>query len=153
MLSLHANVYALPAGAAKGPRRKLRGLELPTLVGAEGGPPLFLQVMPATFERVQAALASMPRCDCEPDGFFLLTGHTPEGDFWRLNGHMQEYQPEGAHEPRMHRVELNGECPVEALQGVLRTMGWPEAEVVFELVQEGVTLTEKTFLDWASAGE
>ncbi|QDT68026.1 Transposase IS200 like protein [Planctomycetes bacterium MalM25] len=150
MLSLHANVYAHPEGAATGPRRELRGLPLPTLVGPGGGPPPFLQVLPVTFEQMQAALAELPRCDCEPDGFFLLTGHTPEGVFWRLNGHMQEYQPEDADGPSMHRIELNGECPVASLDAVLRTIGWPKAQLAFELVREGVTLIEADFREYAS---
>lgn len=151
MLSLQANVYALPASAIAGPRRTIRGQELPTLAGESGGPPLFLEVLPVTFETMQQQLMEMPRCDCEPDGFFLLTGNTEDGTFWRLNGHMQEYQPEGTDEPRMHRTELSGECPDGFLDMVLRTMGWPEAELAFELVQEGATLREEDFRRYATA--
>jgi hypothetical protein len=99
---------------------------------------------------------ALPRCDCEPDGFFLLTGHTADGPpsqqtFWRLNGHMHEFQADVDPEPRMHRIELSGECPAESFDAVLRTVGWPAVEVVFELVQEGVTLREADFRKWASA--
>ena len=150
MLSLHANVYARPSTAiVEGPRRTLRGVELPTFTGPACGPPPFLDVLPVSFEEVQQGLLALPRCDCEPDGFFLVTGHTADGAFWRLNGHMQEHQPEGADQPSMHRIELNGECPEETLDAVLRTMGWPEAELVFELVQEGVTLDEASMRSYA----
>ncbi|MGL4511685.1 MAG: hypothetical protein ACRCT8_01230 [Lacipirellulaceae bacterium] len=156
MLVLQANVYAAPATALEGPRRPLRGLDLPTVVGEAGGPPRFLNTLVPSFEEVQSALGELPRCDCEPDGFFLVTGHTtdgptPEGTFWRLNGHMHEFQADGALEPHMHRVELSGECPVESLDAVLRTLGWPQDELVFELVQEGVTLREGDFRRWAAA--
>ncbi|MEO0530059.1 MAG: hypothetical protein AAF266_05695 [Planctomycetota bacterium] len=150
MLHFHANVYALPATAIEGPRRAIRGEEFSTLVGESGGPPLFLDVLPVTFETMQQRLMEMPRCDCEPDGFFLLTGHTDDGTFWKLNGHMQEYTPNGADEPRMHRTELSGECPEGFLDMVLRTMGWPEAELVFELVKEGATLCESGFRTYAA---
>lgn len=150
MLSLQANVYARPSAIAEGPRRTLRGVELPTLTGPAGGPPLYLDVLPVTFEQMQESLFALPRCDCEPDGFFLVTGHTADGTFWRLNGHMQEHQPDDADEPSMHRIELNGECPAETLDTVLRAMGWPEAELVFELVQEGVALSEKDLRNYAA---
>lgn len=153
MLSLQANVYALPATAVEGPARALRGVELPTLVGESGGPPLFLDVLPVSFETMQQRLMEMPRCDCEPDGFFLATGHTAEGVFWKLNGHMQEYQPDGADEPSMHRIELSGECPEGCLDMVLRTTGWPDGQLAFELVKEGVTLREEAFRAWAAANE
>jgi REP element-mobilizing transposase RayT len=142
MLELHANVYALPPGACEGPVVSLRELSLPTLRSESGGPPAFLATLPVTFEEMQAALFELERSDCEPDGFFLVTGH--EGDkFWRLNGHMHEY------EGQMHRVELHGECPAATLDDVLRAMGWPAAELVFELVKEGVTLREREFRAWA----
>lgn len=149
LLSFQANVYALPTTAVAGPLRTLRGHDLPSLAGESGGPPLFLSVMPVTFEAMQQRLFELPQCDCEPDGFFLVTGRTEDGAFWKLNGHMQEYQPDGADEPSMHRCELSGECPPGYLDMVLRTMGWPEAELVFELVKEGVTLRETEFRKYA----
>ncbi len=152
MLRFQANVYKLPATAEEGTTRELRGLDLPTLTGANDGPPLFLEVLPVPFEAMQQCLMELPRCDCEPDGFFLVTGHTPDGVFWKLNGHMQEYQPEGADDPSMHRIELNGECPAGHLDMVLRTMGWPDASLAFELVKEGVTLAEADFRRYAAAG-
>jgi hypothetical protein len=142
MLELHANVYALPHGAIVGPEVTLRGLSLPTLCSEAGGPPAFLATLPVTFEEMQASLLELPRSDCEPDGFFLITGHE-DGKFWRLNGHMHEY------EGQMHRVELHGECPAATLDDVLRTMGWPDVELVFELVKEGVTLREEEFRKYA----
>ena len=142
MLELHANVYAFPEGATDGPEVSLRGMSLPTLRGDSGGPPTFLATLPVTFEEMQASLLDLERSDCEPDGFFLITGR--EGDkFWRLNGHMHEY------DSQMHRVELHGECSAATLDSVLRTMGWPDVELVFELVKEGVTLREKEFRKWA----
>lgn len=145
MLKVHANVYAAPLDAVAGPEIELAGQTLPTLRGASGGPPVFLKTLPVTFEEMQQSVLLLDRSDCEPDGFFLVTGGAGE-TFWRLNGHQHEY------DERLHRVELNGECPEETLDTVLRTMGWPEAELVFELVQEGVTLSEEVFRVWARRG-
>ncbi len=142
LMRIHANVYALPAPVAAGPRVVLRGREFPTLGNSSGGPPRFDATLPVTFEAMQQQLLTLPRSDCEPDGFFLVTGGREE-TFWRLNGHMHEL---GA---AMHRVELNGECPEETFDAVLKTMAWPGATLVFELVQEGVTLGEAEFRAWA----
>lgn len=155
---LHANVFALPEGTVPGPAAELRGLGLPTLVSSTGGPPIYTATMPVSFEQMQAAVFELPRSDCEPDGFFLVTGgraaggggsSPPErGGFWRLNGHMHELRtPDGA--AWMHRLELNGECPEPTLDAVLRAAGWPATALVFELVQEGVALAEPEFRAWA----
>ncbi|TWT37041.1 hypothetical protein KOR34_19880 [Posidoniimonas corsicana] len=148
MLRLHANVFAEPPAAIDGPAVELRGERLATLLSQTGGPPEFVATLPVTFEAMQQSLRNLPRTDTEPDGFFLVTGHEPveAGEtFWRLNGHMHE------HQGRVHRVELNGECPELILDAVLGTMGWPEAPVVYQLVQEGVTLREPEFRGWAAA--
>ncbi len=144
MLRIHANVYAAPSSSDAGEPMRLRGLELATLRGDRGGPPSFDRPMAVEFETIQSRLAELDLADCEPDGFFLVSGHAGP-TFWRLNGHMHE------HEGRMHRVELHGECPDSTLDAVLRVMGWPETPLVFELVQEGVTLNEQDFRRWASA--
>lgn len=155
ILRFRANVFATPSGAVAGPAAELRGVSTPTLQRPGGGPPVFDRTMPVTFEQMQQGLLALLRSDCEPDGFFLLTGGMgkapPEdGGFWRLNGHMHELR-DAAGEARVHRVELSGACPAAALDSVLRTMGWPGATLAFELVHEGVTLTEEGFRRWAAA--
>lgn len=142
MLKLHAVVYALPPEVAEGNSVTLRSQSFTPLVGSEGAPPAFSAALTPSFEEIQERLLKLPSSDCEPDGYFLVTGRE-NGHFWRLNGHMHE------HAGRMHRVELNGECPAPDLDAVLRTFGWPETELVFQLVHEGVTLREGDFREWA----
>lgn len=146
LLRFQANVYALPDTAMPGPARSLRGRDYATLVGDGGGPPLFTSPLPSSFEEIQRRLMELPRCDCEPDGFFLVTGHE-DRVFWRLNGHMHEY------DGRMHRVELNGECPPSSLDGLLAILGGGSTPLAFELVQEGVTLREDDFRRLAASPE
>lgn len=141
-LVIHANVFAEPSLTVAGPEAVLRGLRLPTLQGESGGPPTFDRTLPVNFEAVQEQLTRIERIDCEPDGFFLYTGGSGES-FWRINGHMHEY------EGQVHRVELNGDCPEDALDAVLKTLGWPDQTLTFELVQEGLTLAENAFRAWA----
>lgn len=77
--------------------------------------------------------------DTEPDGYFLIAGGESEGQRWVVNGQLFELGE------RLHRVELNGACPKETFDALLRCFGWPETELVFELVREGVTLDEASF--------
>lgn len=144
MLHLHANVYASPPGVERGPTVTVRGLELATLRADDGGPPRFHATLPVTFEEAESSLGALPRCDFEPDGFFLLTGHE-DGVFWRLNGHINEF------EGRLHRLELNGECPEAALDVVFEAIGWPATPLAFELVREGAALDEEAFRRYAAA--
>lgn len=142
MLKIHANVFAAPSDSVEGPTVELRGHQLTTLAGKSAGPPVFDRTLPVTFEEAQQQLLKINRIDCEPDGFFLYTGGSGES-FWRLNGHMHE------HEGKLYRVELNGECPVASFDKILKAIGARDAEVVYELVQEGVTLHEREFRIWA----
>lgn len=144
MLQLHANLFARPEVLSQGANVTLRNLELTTLESPSGGPPELLQPLPVSFETLQERIAQLPRADIEPDGFFLITGGKHD-TFWRLNGHMYEF------DGQLHRVELNGQCPSETLDAVLRAIGRPAGELVFQLVMEGVTLDEQNFRNWAAA--
>lgn len=144
MLQLHANLFARPDVLSQGADVTLRNLELATLESPGGGPPDLLKPLPVSFETLQERIAQLPRADIEPDGFFLVTGGKHD-TFWRLNGHMYEF------DGQMHRVELNGQCPSETLDAVLMAIGWPECELVFQLVMEGVTLDEVNFRSWSAS--
>lgn len=142
MLSFHTNVFAKPNSVSKGKDTTLRGKEYATLVDPNGGPPKFVEPIPRSFEQIQQRLVEIPRMDIEPDGYFLVAGGEP--DRWQIDGHLYEYN--GA----MHRMEIHGRCPAEVFNELLACCGWPDAEMLFELVLEGVTLDEPSFRDWAA---
>lgn len=143
MLSFHVSLLAEPSEHAAGPLVSLRGLDLATLVAPDGTPPRLVDTFAVTFEQARDHLLQIPRTDFEPDGYFLITGSTPER--WQIDGHLFEYQD------KLHRVELHGWCPTEVFDDVLAAVGWPEARVVFQLVHEGVTLREVEFRLWAAS--
>lgn len=80
--------------------------------------------------------------DIEPDGYFLVAGGEREGERWQIDGHLFEY------EDRMHRVEIHGTCPEEILTRLVECCG--ADDLVYQLVMEGVTLSEADFRRWAS---
>lgn len=167
LLTFHANLYAWPTALESVPPAEetasqtnppqsdsveLRGQQLLPLRGPGGGPPRFLDPFPVSFEEMQQRLSEIFRMDCEPDGFFCVAG-ARKGVHWRLSGQMFELPADGssASASQMHRIELNGQCPSHSLDEVLATLGWPATKVVFELVNEGVSLAESDFRKYASA--
>lgn len=117
-------------------------MEFATLAGTGGGPPQFDNPLPAAFDEVQQRLMQIPRMDIEPDGYFLVAGGEREGARWQIDGHLFEYNT------AMYRVEMHGSCHPETLGELLACFS--AADVVFQLVHEGVTLDYEAFLKFAS---
>lgn len=138
LYQFHANIFARPRQAVVGDPIALRGQALPTI-----RPASFTAFYEITFEQARDALAQLPRLDIEPDGFFVVTGDH-DGHRWQLDGHLYDFND------RLHRVELHGQCPSDALDALLRCLGWPATPLIFELVMEGLALDEPAFRTWAS---
>jgi hypothetical protein len=92
-----------------------------------------------TFDEAQQRLMQLPRMDTEPDGYFLVAGGEREGQRWVVNGQLFESGD------RLHRVELHGRCPEATFDELLQCFGWPDVEIAFEMVREGLTLDESEF--------
>lgn len=84
------------------------------------------------------ALEALPRVVFEPDGSWIFSGRVGH-DRWQVDGHLFDFND------RLHRVELNGACPRESFDQLLRCWGWPTTALLFEQVLEGITLSEKDF--------
>jgi hypothetical protein len=91
-----------------------------------------------TWEEAAAALQRLPRMIFELDGSFVILG-IAAARRWQVDGHLFDFNGQ------LHRVELRGTCPPEALDELLRCVGWPEQKVIFEVVKEGVCLDEAAF--------
>jgi hypothetical protein len=139
LLQFHANIFALPPQSVDGAITSLRGVKLSALPRQT-----FDAFLPITFEAAYDALAKLPRIDIEPDGFFVISGDL-NGKRWQLDGHLFDFGD------RLHRVELHGDCPPESLDAILACIGWPQAQLAFELVKEGVALDEAAFREFAAA--
>jgi hypothetical protein len=114
------------------------------LCDANGRPPTFDSYFAITFEQAVDSLGRLPRLDAEPDGFFLISGDH-DGQRWQVDGHLFDFAG------RLHRVELHGACPPDTFDALLACFGWPQTQLAFELVHEGVALGEGTFRRYAAA--
>lgn len=98
---------------------------------------------PVAFDEAQSRLMQLPRMDTEPDGYFLIAGGEAEGERWVVNGQLFESGD------RLHRVELHGSCPESMFDDLLHCFGWPEVEIAFEMVREGLMLDDSRFRECA----
>ena len=99
---------------------------------------VFAEPFTCTWEKAAAALETLPRMIFEPDGSWIWSGGVGR-DRWQVDGHLFDFAG------RLHRVELHGKCPPAALDDLLRCFGWPEQQLTFELVREGVRLDDAEF--------
>jgi hypothetical protein len=91
------------------------------------------------FDAALAALEILPRMFIEPDGSFVWRGATAEGQPWQVDGNLIDRGDVLAY------VDVNGSCPEERFDELLRALGWPEAPLAFELTRRGQTLDEAAF--------
>jgi len=102
---------------------------------------LFGHPFSGTWEQAAAALECLPRMIFEADGSWIWSGDDATGSRWQIDGHLFDF------EDRLYRVELRGGCPLKEFDQLLSCFGWPEVSVSFELVREGITLSEDKFRD------
>lgn len=99
---------------------------------------LFAEPFGGTWEEAAERLEALPRMIFEPDGSWIWSGEA-DGRQWHVNGHLFEF----AH--RLHRVELSGWCPANQFDRLLACFGWPNIFLTFEMVREGLRLSESEF--------
>lgn len=91
-----------------------------------------------SFEAASEALADLPRLHVEPDGSFVWRSESSE-PLWQVDGNL--YDREG----RLLYVTLQGGCPENYFDKLLRCFGWPATTMMFQLVREATFLDEFEF--------
>ena len=92
-----------------------------------------------TFDQALLALERLGRLFIEPDGSFVWTGCTEDGQAWQVDGNLVDRGDVLAY------VELKGSCPDQQFDRLVTALGWPGARVVFQLPRRGVFLDEAEF--------
>jgi len=95
-----------------------------------------------SFETVAADLARLERMYIEPDGSFVWVSSRGEAP-WQVDGNLYD------HQERVRLVDVRGSCPRERFDQLLGTLGWPQTQLVFQLVRAAVFLGEAEFRRWA----
>jgi hypothetical protein len=92
-----------------------------------------------TFDAAFAELEKLERMFIEPDGSFVWTGVSGEGQAWQVDGNLIDRGDWLAY------VELKGHCPELQFDQILRALGWPGVSLSFELTRRGVVVEEQEF--------
>jgi hypothetical protein len=88
-------------------------------------------------------LEKLPRMFIEPDGSFVWRGSAADGNAWQVDGNLIDRGNVLAY------VDVNGSCPEERFDELLRAFGWPNTPLAFELTRRGQTLNEAEFREMA----
>jgi hypothetical protein len=120
-------------------------LRFQVIVSSRAGSADLPSFLPVTFDDVLADLERLPRLFIEPDGSFVWRGKDADGGEWQVDGNLIDRGDVLAY------VELNGCCPGERLDELLRAVGWPGQALAFQLPRRGVVLEEAEFRRQAAA--
>jgi hypothetical protein len=101
----------------------------------------------ASFEATLTQLSQLDRLFIEPDGSFVWRGSDSGGSDWQVDGSLVDQGEALAY------VELKGSCPEEQLDELLRSLGWPQHQLAFQLPRRGVVLSESEFRGLAATIE
>jgi hypothetical protein len=144
MLTFHVTVHAKAQGVAAGPVVELvskagKKLTVPTVaMTAEA----LAQPFGISFEEAVERLGQLARMFVEPDGSFVWVSSADDPK-WQVDGNL--FDRNG----RLLRVDLKGTCDERPFDKLLTALGWPETQIVFELVREAVFVDETTFRQYA----
>jgi len=94
------------------------------------------------FDESLDRLARLERMYAEPDGSFVWTSPR-DSLWWQVDGNA--FEKDG----RVLLADLKGSCPASAFDGLLAAFGWPQQEVMMQLVRAAIFLDESTFRDHA----
>jgi len=108
-------------------------------IAIRGGVAGAIAPLPVTFDHALTGLEQLDRLFIEPDGSFVWTGALPDGTSWQVDGNLIDRGDQLAY------VELKGHCPEAQLNRILETIGWPNAELAFELTRQGSVVAEAEF--------
>jgi hypothetical protein len=135
MYRFHTTVHARPAVVSQGPTVDVQGARIVT---ARPASDFAETAFPRSFDDVQEALRQLPRMFLEPDGSFVWVGESAD-ETWQVDGNLVDRGD------RLHVAELKGHCPAGEFERLLRPLGWPATEVIFQLMRSAVFLEEADF--------
>jgi hypothetical protein len=139
MYHFHASIHARPDDCPPGPSLKLAGTDFVTCAISPEW--LGRSTFPRSFEEVAADLARLERMYIEPDGSFVWVSSRGEAP-WQVDGNLYD------HQERVRLVDIKGSCPAEQFDALISALGWPQTQLVFQLVRAAIFLDEAEFRRW-----
>ena len=140
MYRFHASIHARPDDCLPGRPLKFAGTVFPPAQFRPSGWAIVRS--PDRSKMWRPIWRGLPRMYIEPDGSFVWVSSHEERP-WQIDGNLYD------HLDRVRLVDVKGGCPVERFDQLLTTLGWPGAQLVFQLVRAAVFLDEPEFRRWA----
>ena len=140
MYNFHITLHARPVEARPDGTLEIAGRAVSTLEVPQAALATCFRV---SFEEASAALVQLPRMFIEPDGSFVWVSSSADVA-WQVDGMLYD------RDERLLFVDLKGTCPAEAFDQLLTAFGWPETEVMVQLMREAVFVDEPTFRKFAT---
>ncbi len=134
LLRFHVRVYARPAVLTADRPRRWGASQVTPLLAEQSD---LLSSWPITFDQAADELGRLPRMFLEPDGSFVWVSSGERA--WQVDGVLYDRGPQLAY------LELRGSCDPAAFDELLKSLGWPATQFVFELVNEAILLDEADF--------
>lgn len=104
---------------------------------AEGSPQLEQQGFGATYEDFAEQLSKVPRLYIEPDGSYVwVSSEDPTRRVWG------QITDDGQ---QVLYLELRGRCQWDDLAAIVGMIGWPETQLIFQLMPDAVLVEESQF--------
>ena len=128
----HCVIHARPKAISEGESVDIDGVSVATLSCVD-----LLRTFERSFEEVAEAFEKLPRMFFEPDGSFVWVVEREQR--CQLDGSLID------NGSKMLNVELKGTCDGEVFDQFLGTLGWPELQVIFQLVSSGIYVDEAEF--------
>lgn len=136
MRLFHISIHARPPGTASGGPFSCDGQVLQCLDVEPAR--LAAEPFQCTFEAAIEALSRLERLYGEPDGSFVWVSGSSESP-WQIDGNM--FDRAG----RIQFVELKGWCPPIAFAHLLACFGWPQQQLIAQLVRPAVFIEMDEF--------
>jgi hypothetical protein len=135
MHPFHIAIHARPEHVLPGPAWELDGQRYDTLAITANS---LDRPLPVSYDQAAERLHRLPRMFLEPDGSFVWVSEDGQQP-WQVDGNLFDRRE------RLLYVELKGTCSREAFDRLLKAFGWPETQLVFQLIRPAVFLDETPF--------
>jgi hypothetical protein len=129
------SIHARPPGEIASRSIRLDGMEVQML---QLEPAQRTRPLRVSFEEAVECLEQLPRMFVEPDGSFVWVGQR-DASTWQLDGCLYD------RDQHIIYVDVAGTCPLQQFDQLLSAFGWPDAPLIFQVVQQAVFLGEHDF--------
>lgn len=104
---------------------------------ADDSPPLAQQGFGSSYEDFSEQLSQVPRLYIEPDGSFVWVSSIDP--VRRISGQITDDGKQVLY------LELRGRCQWEDMTEIVRMIGWPQTELIFQMLPEALLVQESQF--------